>query len=655
MRRRRGNCTLRAAIEEANAFAGTDAIGFNLTSNDPAFVSTTASWRISPVSQLPTTTEPITIDGYTQPGSAEATSSTQAVLKIELDGSNAGAASIGLAIVGGNTVVKGLTINRFGRAGIRITGNGGNIVDGNFIGTSIDGTSAFGNGFGVLIHESSDNLVGGISVERRNVISGNLDVGVAVTGGGSRNRIRGNYIGTDVLAVAAIPNSDGVVIYQSSGNTVGGTSAASRNIISGNERVGVGIRSDGGMRAEGNRVQGNFIGVDVSGASPLGNGFNGVELQRVYGNTVGGTNPGARNVISSNGHSSYDLILPHEQSGVLIDGWGTVDKGNTVQGNYIGTDVTGTAGLGNANAGIYIQSSHYNLIGGPAPGAGNLISGNGATGVRFDDARGNSFVDEPVSNAVQGNLIGTDFTGTTALGNSGSGIFIGHGDSNTIGGVSAGLGNTIAFNGRGIGVFGGNSGNAIRGNEIFLNGQLGIDLVASSAEDGNGVNPNDPNDLDGVDDPFGLANDLQNYPVLSRAISANSTVIEGTLDSTPNSSFQFDFFSNSTCDPSGYGEGETFIGSMDVTTDANGDVIFVASLATIVSPGQIITATATDEANNTSEFSQCITAEDQSTYTVTSFGDGGDTNTGTVSATTAQGTVLSGLLSKKPTQRRKPR
>ena len=131
-----------------------------------------------------------------------------------------------------------------------------------------------------------------------------------------------------------------------------------------------------------------------------------------------------------------------------------------------------------------------------------------------------------------------------------------------------------------------------------------------------------------MDDPFGLANDLQNYPVLSRAISANSTVIEATLDSTPNSSFQLDFFSNSTCDPSGYGEGETFIGSMDVTTDANGDVIFVASLATIVSPGQIITATATDEANNTSEFSQCITAEDQSTYTVTSFGDGGDTNIG---------------------------
>ena len=534
-----------------------------------------------------------------------------ATLKIELDGSGAGSFSIGLAIVGGSTVVKGLVINQFGRAGIRIVGNNGNIVDGNFIGTSIDGSSPLGNGTGILIHESSDHLVGGPSVERRNIISGNEYTGVSISRGGSRNRIRGNYIGTDVLGVAAIPNGEGVVVFESSGNTVGGTSADSRNIISGNQYIGVGIQ--GGV-AENNLIQGNFIGVDVSGVSPLGNGQNGVELSHVDNNTIGGTVPGARNIISSNGQSDDDLIPLQDINGLMIDG----GEGNVVQGNYIGTDVTGTAILSNVNVGIYIQSSSYNLIGGAVPGAGNLISGNASTGVRFDDTPGGGGVIEPENNTVQGNLIGTDFTGTTALGNGDSGIAIAEGELNEIGGLSAGSGNTIAFNaGHGINVFNPfASGNTIRGNRIFQNGALGINLSPS------GVTPNDPDDIDTG------ANNLQNYPVLIRATSASSTVIEGTLDSVPDSQFQLDFFSNTACDPSGYGEGETYLGSTEVTTDANGDAIFVASLAAVVSAGQFITATATDEANNTSEFSQCITAVEQFTYTVTSVADGGDSDVG---------------------------
>jgi titin len=289
-------------------------------------------------------------------------------------------------------------------------------------------------------------------------------------------------------------------------------------------------------------------------------------------NTIGGTAPGARNVISGN------------RVGVLPG-----LNGNLVQGNFIGTDVTGTAALGNSSDGVTFGSvSNSNTIGGTAAGACNVISGNQLNGVRIAGARTNG-------NVVQGNFIGTQMDGTSPLGNTGHGLLITVFTSmNTIGGTAMGAGNTIVFNG-GDGVFvdsTAGTNNAILSNSIFSNTGLGIDLGAD------GVTPNDPGDGDTG------ANNLQNFPVLTSASSSvGGTTIAGTLNSTPNTTFRLEFYSNAAGDPSGFGEGETFIGSTMVTTDGSGNNSFTVTFPITVPAGHVITATATDPGNNTSEFS----------------------------------------------------
>ena len=200
----------------------------------------------------------------------------------------------------------------------------------------------------------------------------------------------------------------------------------------------------------------------------------------------------------------------------------------TVQGNYIGTDVTGSRALGTTNIGILIGSNN-NLVGGVVPGARNVISGN-INGVQL----GFSSV---VGNVIQGNFIGLNAAGTAPLGNTGQGVFITGAVNNIIGGTQTGAGNKIAFNGgAGVAITGSGQGNAIRGNSIFSNTGLGIDLG------GNGVTPNDDSDSDsGV-------NNLQNFPVITGVLSSsNSTTIQGSLKSLPDTTFQIDFYSNASC------------------------------------------------------------------------------------------------------------
>ena len=198
------------------------------------------------------------------------------------------------------------------------------------------------------------------------------------------------------------------------------------------------------------------------------------------------------------------------------------------------------------------------------------------------------------NNRLEGNLIGTDVSGTVNLGNAFYGIqMAGAGTGNRIGGTVPGAGNTIAFNG-GPGVNSNISmGNAIRGNSIFSNGGLGIE------HGGSGVNANDPYDssLDNV----------QNFPVITSVMTTGTgTLINGTLNSKPNSQFAIDFFANHSCDFLGNGQGETFIGSITITTDASCNASFSAVLPVAIVSGQIITATATSSNNNTSEFSPCF-------------------------------------------------
>jgi CSLREA domain-containing protein len=326
-------------------------------------------------------------------------------------------------------------------------------------------------------------------------------------------------------------------------------------------------------------ITGNFIGTDAAGTAARDNGGSGVIVFNSSGNTIGGTTPASRNVISANG-----------ANGVQLTG------SNTVQGNYIGTDATGSVDLGNAGGGVVSVSGFSHVIGGAGVGAGNLISGNDGDGVFF--ISGNSIL-------VQGNLIGTKADGVTALGNGGNGVTFSGGGSlfNTVGGISAGEANTIAFNG-GDGIhIDATAGIAhtLRGNSVYSNGtttaHLGIDL------DADGVTPNDPKDADTG------ANNLQNFPVITSALVTGSTrTIMGTLNSTPNQSFEIDFYANAACDGSGSGEGQTYIGSLTTdTTDANGDVSFTFHPASLAA-GQFVTATATDASGNTSEFSECAAA-----------------------------------------------
>jgi hypothetical protein len=236
-------------------------------------------------------------------------------------------------------------------------------------------------------------------------------------------------------------------------------------------------------------------------------------------------------------------------------------------------------------------------IGGTTAAVRNIISGNGLHGIEIGDAS---------TTLIQGNFIGTDVNGTGNLGNTGIGISL-NSTNNTIGGVTAGAGNIIAFNGtapgrqdsQGIYVSSFSSGISILGNSIFANAALGINL-GGGTEDASGVTANDSCDADDG------ANHLQNYPVLkSVANTAGSVNITGTLSSTANTTFRLEFFGNDAIDSSGYGEGKVFLGFANVTTNANCNASFNVSLPTTAA-AQRVTATATDPLGNTSEFSAAI-------------------------------------------------
>ena len=442
------DCSLREAITAATANAGTDTIAFAIPGGGPH--------TIQSASALPTITDPVIIDGYTQSGASANTNSVASglglntVLKIELDGTNAGAGANGLLITAGDSRVRGLAISRFviggpnSGAGIHLSTNGGNVIDGNFLGTNVTGTVALGGG--------------------------------------------------------------GVIMLGGAGNTIGGTTAEARNVISGN---GNGVSISGGVGgSSGNLVQGNFIGTDVTGTVDLGNQLEGI-IAFGDNNTIGGTTASARNIISGNSRRGVQL---------------GVGSGNLVQGNFIGTDVTGMVALGNTLGGVLIFRAADNAIGGTTAGAGNLISGNGFAGVAIL-----SKVTPPV-------------------------------------GVEA-------------------TGNRVQGNSISSNAGLGIDLGPATVCCGDGLTSNDAGDGDSG------ANNLQNFPVLTSTVTGGGTgvTVAGTLDSAASSAFRVEFFANAACDPSGNGEGETFLGAATATSDSGGTAVFSVGLTKAVSPGAAIT------------------------------------------------------------------
>jgi CSLREA domain-containing protein len=449
-----------------------------------------------------------------------------------------------LTITGGSSTVRGLVINRSGGVGLRLVGpNGGNTVTANFIGTDFTGKLAAGNaGSGLEILNSPNNTIGG-----------------------------------------------------SVGTTPGGACTGDCNLISGNNAINVAGLWIHGAGSTGNVVEGNFVGTDDTGQSRIVNDFGIFVGPDGTSNRIGGTTPAARNVIS--GANWYGVYLLQ----------GAND--NIVQGNYIGTSSTGMALVLNRYSGVYIEQSTGNLIGGTAPGAGNVISGSNFYGVVL--------YTRASQNRVQGNIIGpaadgtTPLTGVTDLPEAGVG-FLGPGvgaHDNLIGGTDPGAGNRITRNRFGIDTDAG-AGNSFRRNSIVANSGLGINLpatfyvcLATGQQCGTFVDQNDLRDPDvsPIGDP------LQNYPVLTSATSGGvSTTVAGTLNTTPNSGpFDIELFSNALCDPLGAGEGETYIGSTSVSTDANGDASFSVTVPTAVAAGRVITATATNPTGSTSEFSRC--------------------------------------------------
>ncbi len=482
-------------------------------------------------------------------------------------------------LVGGTTSGARNVISANKLSGVYITTNSvGNLVQGNLIGVDVTGANALGNAInGISIDSAGSNTVGGTTSGARNVISGNTSYGIEIySPGATGNSIQGNYLGPAVTGQSALGNQLCGVHIQSPGNIVGGALGGAGNLISGNGQDGIFLD---GASAANNFVQGNYIGTANGGASSLGNGRAGVGISGAPGNIIGGSGSSAGNLISGNGN-------PDTQGGIYLIAAGAT--GNVIQGNKIGTDVTGTLALGNAHEGIYLESAPSNTIGGSVAGAGNLISANNTWGLLLSNASWN---------VIQGNLIGTEIDGVSALGNVFHAVECTNASNNTIGGTNADAGNRIGFSQgvyAGVRIRGGSTSDAILGNAIFSNGGLGIDLGPF------GVNVNIPCDTSSGD------NMLQNYPVLSQAVSGNGTGIRGTLNSRPNAAFLLQFFANPACNVYGYGEGQFYLGQATVVTSNNCNASFVANLPGSTPVGYVVTATATDSANNTSEFSACF-------------------------------------------------
>lgn len=284
--------------------------------------------------------------------------------------------------------------------------------------------------------------------------------------------------------------------------------------------------------------------------------------------------------IRSGNNTVKGLVINRFHNSAAIVIASTSSGGNTIQGNFIGTDITGNIDLGNAS-GIVVFSSN-NLIGGTSPLDRNVVSGN-TGGIYIGSGK--------LLNVVIGNFIGTNASGIAPIPNA-TGISV-YGEQTTIGGIAPGEGNLIAFNTyNAVNLFSGDQ-NSVRGNSIHSNANLGIDLAAF------GVSPNDPGDADRG------ANSKQNYPVIDFATGGVSTQIVGTLNSVPSSSFTLDFYANDTCDASGYGEGRVYLGSTNVSTNSHNLASFNVTLPAATTNGHFVTATATDADGNTSEFSQC--------------------------------------------------
>ncbi len=396
------------------------------------------------------------------------------------------------------------------------------------------------------------------------VIDATAEDSVAANGGRPAVEIFGNGLNAHGLNLSAAAD----------GTTIKGLS------ISGFAQWGMVIASS----SNSNTVQGNYFGLRADGNTIAANSIGGIQLNG-SSNLIGGSTAAQRNVIAGN-----------TNAGLMVLG-----SSNTITGNYVGTDATGMLDRGNGGVGITFDGNATgNLVGGSLAGERNVISGNNSDALYITNTA--------TGTLVRGNYIGIAADGLTALANSGVGVRAnGTGASNTIGGIVAGQGNLIANHpSYGITVSGTAAGVAILGNTLVQNTGMGIDLAM------NGVSANDAGDADTG------PNNLQNFPVITGAITNGSLItLNGRLNSAASSYYRLEFFSNTTGDSSGYGEGQTLLGFVNVATNAAGDASFATTFTATVPAGRFISATATRATDGTyssfietSEFAANVLAVD---------------------------------------------
>ena len=474
---------------------------------------------IAPTNALPAITNQVFIDGFSQPGSSanSSASADNSIHLIRLDGLKCDSSADGL---------KFTTANPFAAS------------------------------------PASGSTVRGLCIVRfNNGISANELSSLTVSG---------NWLGLDVDGIARGNRGSGIYLASSfstgQNNVIGGTTLAARNIISGNGNTGIYFN---GSTTFNNFIQGNFIGTDPTGTLPRGNAFGGIYFFTSPSNTIGGATSAARNVISASTAAGGNGI--GVQAGA----------NNVIQGNYIGSDVSGQYDLGNLYDGVYVISANGTKI------LGNLIVNNRVNGINLSSAN---------NTVVENNSIGTDATGSRPFGNLAAGVTI-SGGTNRLGGLSAGQANTIFFNG-GAGVEVTSTTavqNEISGNAIYDNGGLGLELYPL------GISTNDVLDVDTG------ANGLQNFPVLTNAsITFSALAVQGSLNSKATAAYRLEFFATPNWDATNIAEGKIFVGSTNVVTDGSGNASFTAAIATTPDTNYLITATATDASGNTSEFAAGI-------------------------------------------------
>lgn len=477
---------------------------------------------IAPTNALPAITNQVFIDGFSQPGSSANTSATSdnSVHLIRLDGLKCA--------------------------------------------TSVDGlTFAKANPFAAS--PASGSTVRGLCIVR-------FRIGISVDDL-SNFTVSGNWVGLDIDGVARGNRSHGIYITsffsQGQNNLVGGGTPAARNIVSGNSfNTGFGGVYFSGATTVNSFIQGNFIGTDQTGTLPRGNGFGGIFVSGCSNILIGGASSSVRNIVSASGAAGGH--------GISVSG-----PNNTIQENYIGSDVTGQYDLGNLYDGVNVSSASGTKI------LGNLIVNNRNNGINLSGAN---------NTVVENNLIGTDVNGARPFGNAYAGITI-SGSTNRIGGLSLGQANTIFYNsGAGVEVTSASAvQNDISGNSIYDNGGLAIDLTPV------GINTNDLIDADSG------ANGRQNFPVLTNASIAFSALsVQGTLESQAAANYRIEFFATPTWDATNTAEGKIFLGSTNVTTDGSGNATFIAAINATPDTNYLVTATATDANGNTSEISSGI-------------------------------------------------